>query len=127
MNVKTARVICPKCNKGGFALLNGKEVCTVCGEPMTDYIIKAELDRAWANYKLLEGGNFDKFIVFKNEDIEKYTGNLSEATLRKTAELIESGRMKDGKSTGNTYLVINTDESYAGEVIEILKRNGHWD
>jgi len=26
----------------------------------------------------------------------------------------------------NEYLVINTDEPYAEEIIEILKRNGHW-
>ena len=26
----------------------------------------------------------------------------------------------------NTYLVINTDEPYADEVIAILKRHGHW-
>jgi hypothetical protein len=27
----------------------------------------------------------------------------------------------------NTYLVINTDEPYADEIIEILKKNGHWE
>lgn len=74
----------------------------------------------------LEGGKFDKFIVFKREDIEKYTGNLSKAALKKSSELIMAGREKDGKNPDNKYLVINVDEPYADEVIEIMKRNGHW-
>lgn len=30
------------------------------------------------------------------------------------------------KKEPHTYLVINRDEHYADEVIEILKRHGHW-
>jgi hypothetical protein len=48
------------------------------------------------------------------------------AVLKKTSELIRAGREKDGKNPNNKYLVINVDEPYADEVIEILKRNGHW-
>lgn len=67
-----------------------------------------------------------KFTMFKNEDIEKYTGNLTKEVLKKTGALIASGRERDGKNPNNTYLVINTDEPYANEIVEILKKNGHW-
>lgn len=74
----------------------------------------------------LEGGDLDKFIVLKVEDIDKYTGSIIKAALLKADLLIKSGRERDRKKKDNTYLVINTDEPYAPEVVEILKRNGHW-
>lgn len=41
---------------------------------------------------------------------------------------IDSHRIDAGKqpASNNTYIVINTDEPYAPEVVEILKRYGHW-
>lgn len=72
----------------------------------------------------LEGMAF-KFSVFKNEDVEQLT--LGEkVALGHIAESIEDNRRAEGKNPRNTYLVINTDEPYADEVIAILKRNGHW-
>lgn len=68
----------------------------------------------------------DKYIVFKSEDIEKYTGNLTKAVLEKTAFLIAAGRARDGRLCNHRYAVINLDEPYAPEIIEIMKRNGHW-
>ena len=41
-------------------------------------------------------------------------------------ERIEKGRMKDGKTSGNDYVVINQDEPYINEIIEVMKRHGHW-
>ena len=38
---------------------------------------------------------------------------------------ISTTREKLGKKE-NTYLVINTDEDYAEEIADILKKNGHW-
>jgi hypothetical protein len=38
---------------------------------------------------------------------------------------IKDGRKSEGKKE-NTYLVVNTDEAYADEVIEIMKHHGHW-
>jgi hypothetical protein len=74
----------------------------------------------------LEGGNFNKFIVFKGEDADKYLPNHDLVDLGHILRQINDGRKKEGKSTNNKYLVINTDEPYADEVIAILKRNGHW-
>ena len=67
-----------------------------------------------------------KFTVLKNEDIEKYVPKFIASGLEDVVIEIEEGRKKDGKSLDNTYIVINTDEPYANEVIEILKRHGHW-
>lgn len=82
---------------------------------------------------LLDGGVFDKYLVLKHEDIQKYTKtseitgrNFATSTLAKICERISSGRIKDGKNPYNQYLVINADEPYAPEIVEILKRNGHW-
>jgi hypothetical protein len=49
-----------------------------------------------------------------------------EETLGEVLERIEIGRESEGKKPYNNYVVINLDEPYIGEVIEIMKRNGHW-
>lgn len=67
-----------------------------------------------------------KFTVLKNEDIEKLAAP-QRASLREAQELIVRNRLVEGKRGIPKYLVINTDEAYADEVIEILKRNGHWE
>jgi len=73
----------------------------------------------------LKGGNFDKFTVLKNEEVEKYLSPLAKHRLQQLLDVINHCRIRDNKPL-NTYLVINTDEPYADEVIEILKKNGHW-
>lgn len=65
-----------------------------------------------------------KYTVIKNSDLfnaDAVTNSNMECVL----DSINRMRKKKGKKE-NTYLVINTDEPYADEVIEILKRNGHW-
>lgn len=74
----------------------------------------------------LKGGDFSKYMVLKTDDVDKY---LSESELRKLYEFFDAiadRRQIDGKARGNTYLVVNTDEPYALEIVEILKCNGHW-
>lgn len=66
-----------------------------------------------------------KYIVLKTDDIQKYTGNLSKETLKKTCSLISSGRQKDGKNPENNYLVINSDEPYASQIYLIMHKKGH--
>lgn len=72
-----------------------------------------------------------KYLVLKNEDIERYTGNLSKAAINKACTLIKNGRMLDNKPVNNCYLVVNTDELYAGRVADIIetgeKAKGTWD
>lgn len=66
-----------------------------------------------------------KFIVFKCEDARKLSRE-SKAALRDVCGEIDAIRLEAGKQNTNRYLVINADEPYAQEVVEILKRNGHW-
>ncbi|WP_313413157.1 hypothetical protein [Sedimentibacter sp.] len=77
------------------------------------------------NMTNLKGGNLDKFTVLKNDDIAKYLSPLAKHRLQQLLDVIYRCRTNDNKLL-NTYLVINTDEPYADEVIEILKKNGHW-
>lgn len=67
-----------------------------------------------------------KYTVLKNEDLKKYVPQFMLGGLEDIGIEIEEGRKADGKKPENTYIVINTDESYADEVIEVLKRHGHW-
>jgi len=73
----------------------------------------------------LNNGNFNKFTVIKNEDIRRYLDDNEQNEFNTLRYEINSGRFNDSKPM-NKYIVINTDEEYAPEVIEILKRHGHW-
>lgn len=64
-------------------------------------------------------------VVVKIEDIDK----LPKEQMQKMyglLNMIDDARAKQGK-TINQYAVVNLDEPYAGEIVEIMKRNGHWD
>lgn len=67
----------------------------------------------------------DKFIVIKREDVREclYAGELEQfkGLLERMA-----GRINALNRGVNHYLVINTDEPYAAEIVDILKANGHW-
>jgi hypothetical protein len=67
-----------------------------------------------------------KFCVLKIADLEKALNNKELEALEGIIGKIKTFRNQVGKSTQNEYLVINTDEPYAPEVIEILKANRHW-
>ncbi len=75
--------------------------------------------------KLEKLGGAKKHIVIKIEDIMRYTDHDESEALFDAIDAIEEERANDGKPV-NEYLVINTDEPYAHEIIEILKKNGHW-
>lgn len=67
-----------------------------------------------------------KFTVIKNDDLKTYLDDNDRNTFYHLIEdQIGYTKELEGK-TEHTYLVINTDEPYADEVIEILKRHGHW-
>jgi len=69
----------------------------------------------------------NKFTVIKNEDIEKY---LAPVDANDLIHLIERLRVSKGCNSGikkeNRYAIINLDEVYAKEIIEIMKKHGHW-
>lgn len=65
-----------------------------------------------------------KFTVIKNEDVLSLPkGTVWMEKLNNICDVVNVNRLP---KQPNTYLVINTDEPYADEIIEILKRNGHW-
>ena len=76
--------------------------------------------------EIMKCGGENKFVVIKREDARKYLTPLQCGVLGLALGSIEDGRTKDGRKSDNEYLVINTDEPYAPEVIEIMKRHGHW-
>lgn len=67
----------------------------------------------------------NKYVVVKREDIEKYLDPEGQRALYQCLDVITEGRGRDGKIR-NTYLVINTDEPYAGEAAQIMKEHGHY-
>ncbi|ETT30298.1 hypothetical protein C161_27623 [Paenibacillus sp. FSL R5-192] len=67
-----------------------------------------------------------KFTVIKNEDVEKHLDELDKSELCRILRKIQNSRLEEGKSALNTYLVVNTDEDYAGDILRLLQENGHW-
>ena len=75
--------------------------------------------------KNLKCGGLNKYIVVKREDVDSSLNRVQKDILTRMLKQITSSRRRKNK-TDNEYLVINTDEPYAPEIIEIMKRNGHW-
>ncbi|MEK4449910.1 hypothetical protein NYE78_06475 [Paenibacillus sp. FSL L8-0506] len=67
-----------------------------------------------------------KFAVAKIEDIDNLLPADQVQKFYGLLNMINAARAQQGK-TYNSYIVINLDESYAGDVVEIMKANGHWD
>jgi hypothetical protein len=75
-------------------------------------------------------GRERKYTILNERDIEKYGDEkeieVMNAAIDDVLFDVERGREKDGKKPYNSYIIINVDEPYAEEIIEIMKRNGHW-
>lgn len=69
---------------------------------------------------------FNTHIVIKRSDVERYCNPQNKGALTSISNKIRRGREQDGRSSDHGYLVINQDEPYADEVIEIMKKHGHW-
>ena len=69
---------------------------------------------------------FEKFIVLKNADAERYLTDEELKTLRSLQKKILTGRMSDGKMQNNTYYVVNTDEPYAMQVRDLILKGAEW-
>ena len=63
---------------------------------------------------------YGKFTVIKNEDIRKYLTKEQIGQLLTISSVIQAGRMKDGKTAGNLYYVVNQDEPYAEDVLQLI-------
>lgn len=72
-------------------------------------------------------GGVRKYIVIKIDDYFKYINSaVKAALLNNDLEDIQAGRKADGKEPCPEYIVVNTDEPYIQEVIDVLKRYGAW-
>ena len=69
-----------------------------------------------------EDGNFNKFVVINIKFLQRLSMTDQLSLHRMIGKLNKRIPELDKKR----YIVINQDESYADEVIEILKKNGHW-
>ena len=56
----------------------------------------------------------------------KHASEQDRIDLARILKNIRISRYKFNKNTGNRYLVINVDEYYAKDVVDILKQNNHW-
>ena len=65
-------------------------------------------------------GIYEKFIVLKKSDAERYLTDEEFKMLRSIQKKILTGRMSDGKMQNNTYYVVNTDEPYAMQVRDLI-------
>lgn len=63
-------------------------------------------------------------MVFKIQDIsDAYAHGVANELSHRVKNLRET----QGKNPTPEYLVINRDEPYAPEIIEVLKKHGHWE
>lgn len=76
-------------------------------------------------------GRKRRYTVINERDMKKYVPEKAESDFQyefnNICDLIEEGRCKDGKQRYNSYIVINVDEPYVDEIIEVMKRHGHWE
>src|SRR5438034_1021120 len=66
-----------------------------------------------------------KYAVVKIEDIDNLLDDENRQEMYRLLNRISEQREIAGKNY-NSYIVVNTDEPYAIEVAEILKKYGHW-
>ncbi|MFA2628566.1 hypothetical protein ABR778_21450 [Bacillus cereus] len=64
-----------------------------------------------------------KFVVLKVEDVLKATSASEGVVLEGITRKIESLRKKEGRNTDPKYYVVNQDEPYAEEVLNIIKKH----
>lgn len=76
-------------------------------------------------------GRGRRYTVLNERDIQKYSSpkwiDKMQKAINDVMLDVEEGRKKDGKNPYNSYIVINVDEPYISEIIEIMKANGQWE
>jgi hypothetical protein len=68
----------------------------------------------------------ERYVVWKLRELLEVCTAAELQQLDVITDRIIRKREAEGKSTVNQYIVVNSDEPYAGEVRDILKKNGHW-
>lgn len=79
---------------------------------------------------ILEGRE-RRYTILNERDIAKYASReqaeIMNDAIDDVLREVETGREIEGKKPFNSYIVINLDEPYIDEIIEVMKRNGHWE
>lgn len=63
--------------------------------------------------------------VIKNDDLAKYHTKPTIEFIERAGAAINERRLAEGLPI-NQYIVVNTDEPFIDEIIDVLKRNGKW-
>ncbi|MGQ7108386.1 hypothetical protein ACUN13_29605 [Bacillus cereus group sp. Bce041] len=75
-------------------------------------------------------GRERRYTVLNEKDLERYVNEEKREEFRQILNEvlgeIEDGRLCDDKKPYNSYIVINTDEPYINEIIEVMKRHGYF-
>ena len=66
-------------------------------------------------------------LVWKNRDIMEACSPHHIATLQAVGHLVYRHRLATGRDPEPRYIVINRDEPYIEEIIDVMRRNGQWD
>lgn len=76
-------------------------------------------------------GKERQYTIINERDVDKYLSIGEQQDLAIVLDRIlgniEHGRGKEGKNPHNSYIVINTDEPYIDEIVEVMKRHGHFE
>ena len=65
---------------------------------------------------------YNKYLVIKRADIDKYLSQDAKAILDYLTEKIDTGRLMEKKPLHN-YIVVNQTEPYAEKVWELIEEN----
>lgn len=66
-------------------------------------------------------------LVLKNTDIAAACTPNQVATLQAMDNLVYLHRLATGRNPEPQYIVINRDEPYIDEIIDVMRHNGQWD
>ena len=72
----------------------------------------------------MEFKRYNKYIVLKCDDVEKYLTIQEQGMLDKMRLTIVAERQTDGKA-GHSYVVVNEEMPYAEQVWELIQE--HWE
>lgn len=66
-----------------------------------------------------------KYVVLKIDDVDRYCSFEQQDQIDEICNTIQSGRMRENKKAENRYIVINSDETYAPVIAEIMHLHRH--
>jgi hypothetical protein len=97
--------------------------------------VKELLTRASNKESAFEGtvleGRERRYTIINEKDLNKYVNEDERDDLNRELSYvqrkIEEAREEEGKKPYNSYIIINTDEPYILEIIEVMKRHGHFE